>query len=274
MSVTFSFYSLLILPSNAEMQNAYLELVTQDDNSVFSLLNLAKGWGWLFLNDEGRLPVAEWLDDTLDGTPTYTRIAVEGQVFEIASFQAMIHTLIEKSVSIIDELTFNHARVKHVNLRSIKDSMNDSTAGYSFFDDKNNKEMSEIAQEVRILGILSLTVAHSSETQSDNDDPTYDYCKVRDYLNRTVELFKILVFLYHLTAGQPGRATELQRMQMSNMLNRKRNLYMWQGELFTLARYNKTDNLSDKRKNIFRFLHPKVGDLLFQYLAFIRPLEG
>lgn len=235
--------------------------------TLFAFMFRMKGDGLLFQKTDGLISEVNWTQDGLDSS-SFSKITTLNGVFDISKFsQEMIPDMIEECAKDIDELTFGHQRAMYLDLKKMKDQVNNREHGYSMFSDTRNRELHEIRSEVIEIGIEKLM---EPDGQSDFDMGF----KAVAWLQKCEQLCKKLLVLYHLTAGQPGRGTEVQRLQFQNLLDRVRNLYLTgDGEMFTLSYYNKTDSMTGTRKNIFRYIHSSVAQLLGRFYGFVRPLE-
>ncbi|THC88033.1 hypothetical protein EYZ11_012517 [Aspergillus tanneri] len=81
-----------------------------------------------------------------------------------------------------------------------------------------------------------------------------------------------LLLLIHVTAGQPGRATEIVSLRHSNTVQgRHRNIFIKHGLVSTVTAYHKGYSVSNSTKIIHRYLPKPVSELVVYYLWLILP---
>jgi hypothetical protein len=87
-----------------------------------------------------------------------------------------------------------------------------------------------------------------------------------------VDRFLERLLRVHITAGQPGRATELLSLRHSNTIHgRHRNIFIEHGLVSTVTSYHKGYSVSNCTKIIHRYLPKPVSELLVYYLWLILP---
>ena len=94
-----------------------------------------------------------------------------------------------------------------------------------------------------------------------------------EWLSKVQGLQNSLLFLCHIMGGGAARATEIETYQCENGPNSLRNIYVAQGEIIIIARYNKTSSMSGHDRVIARFLDKRTSRLFLLYLSLIKPLE-
>lgn len=94
-----------------------------------------------------------------------------------------------------------------------------------------------------------------------------------EWLSKAQGLQNSLLFLCHIMGGGAARATEIETYQCENGPNSLRNIYVSQGEIIIIARYNKTSSMSGHDRVIARFLDKRTSRLFLLYLSLIKPLE-
>ena len=95
---------------------------------------------------------------------------------------------------------------------------------------------------------------------------------VRRYLRRVERFLEYLLFLTHVTGGQPARGTEVTTTRFRNGYVQDRNIYVIDGQVVFISRYHKSQAMWDKPKVIARFLPWRVGQLFAVFLAYVQPL--
>jgi hypothetical protein len=92
------------------------------------------------------------------------------------------------------------------------------------------------------------------------------------YLKREEQLRDLLLGLIYVTGGQAPRATELISIWYKNGEATERGVYVHEGSIIYITRYNKAKRSTNKEFVVVRFLPYHVGRLLYKYLVFIRPV--
>lgn len=101
------------------------------------------------------------------------------------------------------------------------------------------------------------------------DDPS-----VQEFLNACNEANELILVLCHVTGGAPARSTELEQYKLRNSETAVRNLFVQQGLVMLLSKYNKTDVLTGREKPICRYLDKTTSRLVAQFLLLVRPLQS
>lgn len=73
--------------------------------------------------------------------------------------------------------------------------------------------------------------------------------------------------------GLPSRTPEMGTLTYRNTNLLKRHLFIINGNLVSILRYNKTRSMLGSDRLIARSLPPDVGEVLLKYLVLIRPFE-
>jgi hypothetical protein len=95
---------------------------------------------------------------------------------------------------------------------------------------------------------------------------------VHHYLQQVDRFLERLLLLVHITAGQPGRATELLSLRYVNTVHgRHRNIFIENGMVSTVTAYHKGYSVSNPTKIIHRYLRKPVSELVVYYLWLVLP---
>ena len=92
-----------------------------------------------------------------------------------------------------------------------------------------------------------------------------------EYLRRVDQFRKLLLFCVHVTGGQPARGSEILSLRFKNGCLQDRNVFVVDGVVMTVTRYNKTQSQWDAPKVVPRFQPWRVGQLLALYLIYVQP---
>jgi superfamily II DNA helicase RecQ len=102
----------------------------------------------------------------------------------------------------------------------------------------------------------------------------FDPRRFRQWLERISYFREQLLFLIHLTAGQPARGPELLSLYYTNGPNSDgRGIFIANEMVMLVTRYHKGYHGSRKVKWIHRFLPRPVGELLVYYLWLVLPFQ-
>jgi hypothetical protein len=153
-----------------------------------------------------------------------------------------------------------------VPLQDMEDNPTDTTRGYSFLIPPGNGLAGGLPWAVQRL--MDSVRGRKMRTHGQWHHPA-----VQAYIRQTNAFLEALFFLTHLTAGQPARGTEIGSARFRNGYMQDRNIFIIDGQLAFVSRYNKTQSQWDKPKVIPRFLPWPVGQLLAVYLAYVCPLR-
>ena len=77
---------------------------------------------------------------------------------------------------------------------------------------------------------------------------------VRRYLRQVDRFRELLLFCIHVTGGQPARGPEITTARFRNGYMQDRNVFVIQGHIVIVTRYQKSQSQFDKPKVIPRFL--------------------
>lgn len=93
------------------------------------------------------------------------------------------------------------------------------------------------------------------------------------YLKKAQHLQELLLVLSHVVGGGTARATEIATYQCENDSSSTRNVYVQQGEVILISRYNKTQSMTGRDKTIARVMDRDTSKLFFLYFIIIKPFE-
>ena len=97
--------------------------------------------------------------------------------------------------------------------------------------------------------------------------------RLNKYLDACQKLKRYLLSLLHVTGGGPARSTEMGYL-LKNSATSRRNVFLLQGELMFLARYNKRDAMKKSGGSaIARFPDKRTSEIFFKYFILVRTLE-
>ncbi|KAH6988691.1 hypothetical protein EDB80DRAFT_865701 [Ilyonectria destructans] len=83
------------------------------------------------------------------------------------------------------------------------------------------------------------------------------------YLEAATELTTMIFVTLHLTAGLPGRGTEVTSIRLRNTKLATRNLFIREGQLVVVFSYNKARALNNYAFYTVRYLLDNLGSSIF-----------
>ena len=95
--------------------------------------------------------------------------------------------------------------------------------------------------------------------------------QVKAYLTKERRFLNKLMVSMHVTGGQPARGPELGSIKVSNGIYSARNIYVINGRVCFLTMYDKARKRRGNTEYIVRCLLDEVGQVLAQYLVYVRP---
>lgn len=150
----------------------------------------------------------------------------------------------------------------------IIDNAADATIGYSFVDQL--LELDPTSDGWLMKKVLSLDSSRRAWMQADETvEGGFRLCpkKTAQYGQVMERFLELLLFLVHLSSGQPARGPELLTIRHRNTANGGiRNLLIDRGLVMIVTGYHKGFSRTERLKVIQRFLPREVGILLVYYL--------
>ncbi|CAN9149786.1 unnamed protein product [Alternaria alternata] len=152
-------------------------------------------------------------------------------------------------------------------LGKIQDNVTFSQRGYSFLSHPENN----------LTGCWEATISKMLASPQgrklyNTNNSAWKPQPVRRYLRQVERFLEYLLFLTHITGGQPARGTEVTTTRFRNGYVQDRNIYVIDGQVVFISRYHKSQAMWDKPKVIARFLPWRVGQLFAVFLAYVQPL--
>ena len=146
-------------------------------------------------------------------------------------------------------------------LLAIRDNMTENQPGWSFVKDPEN----HLQHSFRHLQRRAFAPEHLAAKGR------WSLPRCQAYLSRVEELKKQLLVYIHLTRGLPGRGTEVTTIKWCNTRQTMRNIFVCHGQLMVVIEYNKNRASTNNSFYVARILPSLVSQILFQYLAYVRP---
>src|SRR5579859_2015076 len=197
-------------------------------------------------------------------------LQIEDKKISLTGFKQFVNEVLEAAEILLSkELMFDSTRVD-VGLSSIQDVMTKPAAHFSFLDPAANglnNGANEMMQQMRRMNA-------NDEKQLIGRDGGWNNVKVQKYLYQKKQFLELLMLLFHITGGQPGRGSELGSIKFRNNQKVKRNFYVLGGKAFYYTEYHKARASSNVSYHVVRYLPRRVGELAVLYLTYVRPLAN
>lgn len=199
-----------------------------------------------------------------------------GKPVQLARIRGMIQAMTEELQTAVQVMTF-HAPVPPIDLDQIIDSMAWSEAfrrqNYSFIQHPDNPhqikmEHEFLLQQAQKPGQQRWHLLRKNPTTSHLE---WVPNQVKQYQSFERRFLRSLMVLMHITGGQPARGPELGSIKVSNSIYSARNIYVINGRICFLTMYDKARKRRGNTEYIIRCLPPAVGQIIVQYLVYVRP---
>jgi hypothetical protein len=191
-----------------------------------------------------------------------------GQPISLARLRKMIHDVIDKAADKLwAELMWTQRNDRfEIPLDKLEDDVTFTKRGISFVTNKRNGLMDKRGW------MLEQAFAHP-EGRKLHPGESWSKLPVLKYLRQVDRFRELLLFLVHVTGGQPARGSEITTIRFRDGFLQDRNVFAMAGQMVIVTRYHKSQSQFDKPKVIPRFLPWRVGQLLAVYLVYVQPLE-
>ncbi len=253
-------------------------------SSILSQLAMGKHFNKLHVSP----PNIHWSDD--EWTIHYL-----GEPVNLGKVQKWCQIVIGELQEMMRALTFQ-AGMPSIDLNSIVDSMSWSQAfrrqDYSFIEHVQNRDQVGVGyrylldQARKGEGGWKLLRKNKASRQIEWVDR-----QVQAYLTKERQFLRKMMVCMHVTGklttvnmpevgytdvdrhvgGQPARGPELGSVKVSNSVYSARNIYIINGRVCFLTMYDKARKRRGNTEYIIRCLPDAVGQILAQYLVFVRP---
>ena len=193
---------------------------------------------------------------------------IRGMGIEIEKFAGMAQEMVKRAEDLMwqEILWMGKDKRFDIALDDMEDDVTFTKRHYSFASDKKNgldKGLDWMLERMESTeGGRGLRKNAAWQTHS-----------VKSYLRKIKRFKELLLFIVHLTRGQPARGTEITGIRFKNGFSQDRNIFVVAGQVVTVTRYHKSQAEVDTPKVIPRFLPWRVGQLLVMYIAYVQPFE-
>jgi hypothetical protein len=218
----------------------------------------------------------QWIGDTV----LYQQIR-----FNMAEVRTMVHGLVDEAravlyqelmmVDVSSQGTADATQVPGIDWDTMVDNPSENRVGWSFLDD----ERSRFKVDGKWWLYQRMFTEQKIRERFMDEDSQGERPRIRkdiaDQYHRSINRFReLLLLLFHLCGGQPGRAPEVLGLRWKNTSQGgTRNIFIEDGLVAFVTGYHKGYRSSGNVKIIHRYLPREVGELLVYYLWLVLPFH-
>lgn len=177
----------------------------------------------------------------------------------MAQFRYVVHNVIMQAQQCLDDLLLDWWPT--LRIQDVRDDMPNRRPGYSFLSDPAN----QLQCSFRILSRRAFSAEGKFALTGRGRYRAIEYLKVRD------RLMRVLFSAVHLTSGMPARGEELRLIRWANTSAVPRNIFIHDGKVLLIFRYNKACTNHNNSFYVVRRPCPAIERILFVYLTYVRP---
>ena len=193
---------------------------------------------------------------------------IRGMAIELGKFAEMAQNMITVAEDILwgEVLWMGKNERFEVALEEIEDDVTFTKRHYSFVsNEKNGLDKG--------LDWMLERMEKTEQGRKIRKNCSWQNHRVKSYL-RTIDRFReLLLFIVHMTGGQPARGPEITGIRFKNGFFQDRNIFVMAGQVATVTRYHKSQSQFDTPKVVPRFLPWRVGQLMVLYIAYVQPFQ-
>ncbi|THC87114.1 hypothetical protein EYZ11_013440 [Aspergillus tanneri] len=240
----------------------------------FGWITRRRTYGKKVQNTTTSLGYIYWSDD--EQTLSYRKLRLT-----MAGLRRFVRTEISLAQAALEQLFLLHeeesraAVVPTLALHKLQDDPVNNQRGWNFLQDRRNRAVLPTTGERWLLDrVLAADWLREEfvQVRATDAEVVWKVPAVDRYLRQVDEFLQRLLVLIHITAGQPGRATEIVSLRHSNTVHgRHRNIFIEHGLVSTVTAYHKGYSVSNSTKIIHRYLPKPVSELVVYYLWLILP---
>jgi len=218
----------------------------------------------------------QWIGDTV----LYQQIR-----FNMAEVRTMVHGLVDEAravlykelmmVDVSSQGTVDATQVPGIDWDTMVDNPSENRVGWSFLDD----ERSRFKVDGKWWLYQRMFTEQKIRERFMDEDGQEERPRIRkdiaDQYHPSINRFReLLLLLFHLCGGQPGRAPEVLGLRWKNTSQGgTRNIFIEDGLVAFVTGYHKGYRSSGNVKIIHRYLPREVGELLVYYLWLVLPFH-
>lgn len=220
---------------------------------VFGMLTELLRYGRKVALKEGSRANVSW-------SPSGAVLLLYDQRIPMARFQELVWSTIRDCHDKVHKALLGW-QPPQTDLGSMRDTLSNRQPEWSFLREPRNRLQGSFKHLHRHAWLSTPLQAHQQWSGS----------RCRKYLHSLQRVRKLLLLCVHMTGGMPGRGPEITTIRWCNTRLVVRNLLLYHGRLAVAVEYNKTRTITNNSFYVVRMLPACVSQLLFTYLAYIRP---
>jgi len=216
-------------------------------------------------------PQMDWVHGS-----NYTAISLpDGHIITTKSLGNSYHHYMNELKTKLKFLLMGYPWKKLPTLQDVHvDDINCNQIGYSFLNDPRNVKLINVKKElVKHLSSAEGCKEQFVRSSTTGDGNIWKEIGISQWMGTCSTVVEIILFLVHLSSGQPARGVELMTYNITKPANTSRSVYFNQGTIMLITTYWKGRNVSNRDRPIARFLPKEFAKLLLVYLSVIRPTE-
>ena len=252
----------------AILDNNIDQFMTYESNSPISWMYNAFNYATELGNNDFSFPKISWLDngDTLYCDDVQIKISDLKNVI-LPNVITELKSMMQKLLLLSDDRSWDSSPpIPNI----ITDTPNCDRRNYSLLDHIGNQNWigegksfvyKNMCRSYQHLWLENLSANEIVNTKT-----------FSDYEIQRIDFLKLLLFIIHVTSGQPGRGTEVVDIRYANTATLRNLFYDIETKmLYIWSRYHKGYNQSASEKHICRFLPKVVSQLTLRYLWLVLP---
>ncbi|KAJ6436888.1 ATP-dependent DNA helicase pfh1 [Purpureocillium lavendulum] len=150
-------------------------------------------------------------------------------------------------------------------LSTIADDLTNKVPGWCFLDSPENGFVGTYKAMTRRAWLSSFRGAALAKAGQ------WLSCSCLTYLEAGIELATKIFVALHLTAGLPGRGTEITSIRLRNTKLATRNVFVREGQMLIVISYSKSRTSNNHAFYTVRYLPKDLACSVLAYLTYIRP---
>jgi hypothetical protein len=196
-----------------------------------------------------------------------TTLILDGSTISLDGMRTMVAGLEREAVELMRTDVLCGMNISWLDIDTIRDNLNDRTLDYSFAVDPDNNFFEH---EDDLLNHLLDGPDAKFREKLRSGQTILNRKEVEKWMHKCTKLHDTLFALLHFTAGLPARGEEYGSYLIRNTAKAPRTFYISKGVVMTFQSYHKSSYR--RAKIVPRFLPKRLGALIVQYIAVVRPV--
>jgi hypothetical protein len=238
-----------ILPSN---WISYFESSNMEEtiSSLQMLMGYLKSVG-----DVSALSSSIFWKRNIKGILDYTELIIDRTTVTLDILRQGISNTLNEAENLIEKLYENYS-IPQINL--------------DYIDQITNLEYGSSLESEEMIDQYQSMVHDTAWINKFVRNGVWDQTICNSWIETCDRLGYLLLFITHVTYGQPARGTELEAMLLCNSNQIQRSIFVLDERVCIVEGYHKAFGLTGQERYIPRFLNKKISKLLVLFLVFAR----